>query len=197
MKKLKQKSGFSLMELLVALAVFTLLSVGIITGMKAGFKVYKESTFLSDSSSLAGIIHTTMGDMLRYSVDVQKNTGSFPNYNGDNLGPDVVEFVFTSDDYGLQAAYFPKAGAGTSDGGQIFLRNLNDSSVADLVNSGAYPNLKVSDLKVDYVPSKTPKPDGSQRGGYFNITYKITDLTDSTLTESYTHVVRLMNDDPA
>lgn len=197
MKKLKQKKGVTLMEMIVALLVLVFLVIGIGTGMDAGMRVYNESIFQSDSATLCGILNTSIGDILRYAEDVRtpqkgamyvdQNGTGFVDSNGSLV--ENLSFVFTNIDYYVQDAYFfvPKD-ADNERYGVLQLKTLRKDTVTDLVNTGAYPDLKVTDFRVLYV-----EPDAENDGGYFKVDYTVSSKSDSSKTKDVTFYVRLMN----
>ena len=134
----RAKRGFSLLEMLVALAILVFIVMGIGVGMDAGVKIYKEAIFEADSGSLSGIINTNLGDILRYSSRVTVNKGdNLQDASGVFVSKQDVEFVFTSMEYGIHDAYFcmPEEQEGTNDG-VLQITNLKKEKTLELVNSG-------------------------------------------------------------
>ena len=196
MKKLKKKGGFSLIEMMCALLIMVLLIMAIDVGLKAGGEIYQAATFEAESGTLAGILNTSLGDILRYSLDVRETTATEREKYGNDVGiPHATDstkhYVFTSLDYGIQDAYFylPPHESGM-DMGPVQMKNTRNPNVVELVNTGAYPNLVVSDFQITYSPRIAP---GIQ-GGYFEISYKITSELDSSKTRMVNTIVRVMND---
>lgn len=173
MKKLQSKQGFTLVEVLTGLLILVFLVVGMGTGMDAGSRVYQESVFETNSATLAGILNTALGDVLRHSERVSADTNPV---------------TFTSYDYGLENAYLtlPLDGMGNPVPGMILLKG--DSTAVELVNAGAYPGLQVTELTVTY-----EKPSVTARGGYFEISYTIQSTEDESLERNVTTVVRRIN----
>ena len=66
-KKLKSNRGFTLVEMLVALAIVVMLSLMMSYGVSVGAAVQRESTFVAESDVLASTINTALGDVLRYA----------------------------------------------------------------------------------------------------------------------------------
>lgn len=194
MKKLKSKLGFTLMELMVALLILVLLVMGIGVGMDAGLQIYREAIFESDSATMADIVNTNLGDILRYSQDIRENTDSFSDTEGNTLSPDQVGFVFTNLEYGIQDAYFytPVLPGGASMG-VLQMKNLKNAKVVELVNTGAYPNLVISNFHITYVAPGAYVEGNPVRGGYFNVSYTIYSELDDSLSREVTCVVRLLN----
>lgn len=198
MKKLRNKKGVTLLEMLAVIGILVILVVGMGSTMDAGADIYQEAIFESDSATLAGILNTAMGDILRYSRDVRINEGSLDNpemgfvtSDGTFLLPQTVGFVFSNWEYGVLDAYFytPIHEDGTSKG-VLQMRNLRNANVVELVNTGAYPDLVISNLKVIYTPADTE----GLRGGYFKISYTIYSEKNSDFQREVETVVRLMND---
>ena len=186
MKKIRNNSGFTLIELMCALLILVILVIGMGVSMDAGTRIYRDATFEAESATLAGILNTSLGDILRYSIDVRETTTDERLLHGSN-----VEFVFTNIDYGIQDAYFyipPHLDGGYM--GPVQLKNLRNPAVVELVNTGAYPDLVVSNFKVVY----SPRLSSGVEGGYFEISYLISSETDATKTREVQSIGRLMND---
>lgn len=197
MSKLKNNSGMTLVEMLCVLLILVILIMGMGSTMDAGTRIYQEAIFESDSATLAGILNTSMGDILRYSRDVKINEGTvgnpengFVTSDGTYLLPDQVGFVFSNWEYGILDAYFytPTAADGTSKG-VLQMLNLRNANVVELVNTGAYPDLVISNLVVTYVEEGP-----AIRGGYFEIEYDIFSEKHADFKRHVDTVVRLMND---
>lgn len=194
MTKQKKNAGFTLIEMLVALLIMVFLVLGMGVGMDAGSRIYRDANFESDSATLAGILNTSLGDILRYSINV-KETDPVPAGTDEEtaaqIAEDDVDFVFTSLDYGIQDAYFytPIGDDGTVKG-VLQMKNLRNNKVVELVNSGAYPELVVSNFSITYSPRVAP----GVEGGYFEISYIISSASDSEKTREVSTIVRLMND---
>ena len=197
MRKLKQKNGVTLMETVVALLVVVFLVLGMDSGMNAGMRAYSDSIFQSDCATLTGILNTSIGDILRYAEDVRtpKAGAMYVDQNGtgfvDSNGSLVegLSFVFTNRDYYVQDAYFfvPKD-TDNERYGVLQLKTLRKDTVSDLVNTGAYPDLKVTDFAILYI-----EPDAETEGGYFKVDYTVSSKSDSNKTKDVTFYVRLMN----
>lgn len=189
MRKLANRGGFSLIEMMVTLVILVCLVIGIGVGMDAGGNIYRVAVFESDSAALSGILNTSLGDILRYSETVEVNSDRLYSYSGDALDYTEVPFVFTSYDYGIQRAYFTTE----TTTGILQMKNLKNDRVVELINTGSYPDLKIKEFKVKYYPEGTNEAGGTGRGGYFKITYKIVSATDDSMERSVEFVVRMMN----
>ena len=156
---MKRSDGMTLMELLVCILILSLLAVALGTGMDAAMEIYASAQFESDSAALAGILDTALWDVFTFSRDVHS-------------GPEGL--VFTNPDYGVQA-------------GTVFARDGllclgREGRGKPLVNSGAYPNLAVTEVNARYLESGTVTLlDGTEvsgRGGVVCITYRIVSTTE-------------------
>lgn len=197
MRKNRKNSGFSLIEMLCALLILVILVIGIGVGMDAGSRIYHDATFEAESATLQGIVNTSLGDILRYSIDVRVVTNEEKLEQGLDIGiPDAdttktTRYVFTSVDYGIQDAYFyipPHMAGGNM--GPVQMKNLKNPKVVDLVNTGAYPDLMIKDFMITFSPRIAP----GIEGGYFEISYTITSEKDPSRTRSVETIVRIMND---
>lgn len=173
-KKLKSKSGLTLVEMMVSLMILVLLVVGMGPGMDVASRIYKDSTFESDSAMLARIVNNTMGDVLRYAESVDDD------YDGKPL-PDGIPFVFTSYDYRIQDGYFTVAEKiNEGDRYVIQMKNMRNGTVMDLVNRGAYPDLEITDLEITANTARN----------MFVIEYKISSMSDAGKVRDVDYVVR-------
>ena len=194
--KARAKRGFSLLEMLVALAILVFIVLGIGVGMDAGIDIYKEAIFEADSASMAGIVNSNLGDILRYSTRVTVNDGTnLLDASGSKIPKESLGFVFTSADYGIKDAYFYTPEQGDTTKGVLRLTNLKEDKDMELVNTGAYPDLYIANFRITYYELGTTSVTngGMGRGGYFEVTYDIFSTKDETMTRSVSTVVRLMN----
>lgn len=193
--KARAKRGFSLLEMMVALAILVFIVIGIGIGMDAGIDIYKEAVFEADSASMAGIINTNLGDILRYSSRVTVNEGSnLKDPSGNIISKQDVDFIFTSKEYGIHDAYFTLVPPNEeADTGVLRITNLKKDKTMELVNTGAYPDLEIKDFKVVYYKPGLIVSGEPLRGGYFEATYKIVSTKDSAMIRESSTVIRLMN----
>lgn len=187
MKKLRSNAGFTLIEMLAALMILVFLVIGMGVSMDAGSRIYREATFESDSATMAGILNTNLGDILRYSQDVRINDGAMEDSEGTYHSAEKVPFVFTNLEYGIQDAYFDIVTTADSDG-VLQMKSLKNTKSMDLVNTGAYPDLKISDFEIAYTSASA-----ALRGGYFTVSYTINSNHNEELSRDVTSVIRLMN----
>ena len=196
MKKSRKNSGFTLIEMMCALLILVFITIGISFSVNAGSKIYEDSMFESESATLAGILNTALGDILRYSIGSRELTPVEIQANGNDVGIANItdsskRYVFTSLDYGIQDAYFfipPHQDGGNM--GPVQLKNLRNANVVELINTGAYPNLVVSNFQIVFSPRVAP----GIEGGYYQISYKITSTTNPDKVRNVETIVRVMND---
>lgn len=206
MRKLLKKSGLSLVETLITIVITVLLALGIDAGMNAASRVYTEAAFTTDSATLAGIVNTALGDLLRYAKDVRvpmqddefvDELGTFfVKYNEDtktytkvtDIGASYKDtagdlttqplFVFSSKEYGIQDAYFfLNTDVKTkASHGMLQLRSLRNNISYNLINAGAYPDLEIRNFEIE-----CPFDEASavpRPKGYFTIHYEICSVSD-------------------
>ncbi len=70
MNKLKQKKGFTLVEMLMCMLILILLSGICNIGMTIAWSSYNSNVFESDSQMLASSVNTYLADVLRYASAV-------------------------------------------------------------------------------------------------------------------------------
>lgn len=175
MRKLKSKAGFTLMETMVSVLILVLIAAGMGTGMDAGLSVYKESTMEYDSASLANLVNTAAGDVLRYAEDIKEVSVE-----------SGIDFVFTNREYGVADAYFYIGDGIESDWGTLYLKNIRNNDTVDLLSSGAYPNLRIANFKISYEKDNA-------YGAYFELEYDIFNQKDSDQKRHITSIVRHLN----
>ena len=199
MRKLKNQSGFTLVEMMAVVLILVILTMGMGKTMDAGVQIYRDAIFESESATLAGILNTSLGDILRYSKDIVVNPGTFEDSSGEMIVKERVGFVFSNEEYGIYDAYFytPVLQGGVSKG-VLQMKNLLDADVVELVNTGAYPDLVISNFKIQYVAPGATVTDASgnsivSRGDYFTITYSIFSATNDQMVREVETVIRRMN----
>lgn len=165
MRKLKNRAGMTLLEMLCALTILVLLVAGMGSALNAGTAIYREAIFEADSAALEEILNTALGDILRFSEERRIS--------------DTEDLVFTNREYGVKDGHFQIS---SPDGGTLQIRS--GAGTLELVNAGAYGDLVITDLKVVYVP----------QGGYFEISYNIRSEKYADFTRRAETVVRVMND---
>lgn len=142
MRKTKKK-GFTLFEMLTAIAVLALLGVMITVGTNLATQSLNKSMYIANSSLLSDTVNKAMSDVLRYSVPT----------NGQNF-EETDNVKFSSDIYSVDNGYFNvKDGLIILDFGNTKVHDGNtevQKSPAPLVNAGAYTGLAISNLKVSY-----------------------------------------------
>lgn len=192
MKKLTSKGGFTLIEMLATLLILVFLVLGIGTGMDSAVRIYDEAKFESNSASMANIVNTSLGDILRYSDNL---TVADPNegfVDSSNTRVPNVEFVFTNYEYGVRDAYFSLRDSANNDDGILRMRNLSNGNIVELVNTGTYPDMRIGDFVLKY--KELGKDDsGNPTGGYFEVTYTVYSDKNNDLTKDVKYIVRCMN----
>lgn len=140
MRKIKNKSGFTLIEMLAC--TVTLILIGLIcsAGMNLATMSLRESTFESDSQMLGSTINMYVGDILRHvtEVDVEAD-GTVRSFTNDSYYIDEGNFVISEAGYLLCTS-------------QLALESVEGTM---LVNEGAYVgNLYIKDFTLKYDTEK-------------------------------------------
>ncbi len=191
MKKLTSKGGFTLIEMLATLLILVFLVLGIGTGMDSALRIYDEARFESNSAAMANIVNTSLGDILRYSENLT-TPGDEGFLDSSNTKVPDVEFVFTNYEYAVRDAYFSLKNSSNTTDGILRMRNLRDGNVIELVNTGAYPDLKIGTFNITY-NAKGSDDNGNPTGGYFDVSYTVYSTKDESLTRNVSYIVRCMN----
>ena len=196
MKKLKNCAGFSLLEMLAAVGILVILVVGMQAGITAGVREYGDAVFESNACALADIMDTTLGDILRYSEDIELNphlenpkVPGFQDSYGNILTPDQVRFEFCNYEYGIRNGYFWD---GSSEG-CVQIKDLQNNPIREVVNTGAYPDLRIEIDEITFYP---PDPGTKAPENYFHVHYKIFDTKkDTRAPKDIEYTVRRLNPD--
>lgn len=104
-QKLCSRRGMTLTEVLMALLVLSLVTVGVATGVIASMRVYRQATEASDAQMLASTLSTALMDELRYARVVK---GTAP-------------VIFTSDTFGEDVSVGTNADGRVTVGGRLLL----------------------------------------------------------------------------
>lgn len=119
-KKLKNKKGLTLSEVLVSVLILGILGTAISIGIATGVKVYAQSMEFSESNYLASIIVQKISDEIR---------------NGENF-PSDANVSFDSEDFGDNVTFTLDANGYIKLGSELILSEklyTNDVKVKDLV----------------------------------------------------------------
>lgn len=87
-KKLRSRRGLTLTETLAALAVFAILSVALVSGTTAAWKVYQKAVVASETRTLQSTLIQSLGDELRYASNIQIVDGTV-SFESETFGPAV------------------------------------------------------------------------------------------------------------
>ena len=170
-------SGMTLMEVLAALLVLTLLVTAMGTGLDLMARAETSTRFAAESDALASVLQTTLADVLGFAESVREIGG---------------ELRFSNRDYGIIHGSICLAE------GKLCVRE-DDSEPKLLTGSGIYDDLRISDLKIQFVPpgesGAVTRLDGTEvaeiPGGVFYIAFRIENGTG--LFRDYETAVRLVN----
>lgn len=88
-KKFRSRRGMTLAETLTALAVFAILSVALVVGTTAAWKVYRKAVVASEARTLQSTLIQSLTDELRYAENIRTVGGAV---------------VFDSETFGLGAS---------------------------------------------------------------------------------------------
>ena len=168
-------SGMTLMEVLAALLVLTLLVTAMGTSLDLMARAETSTRFAAESDALASVLQTTLADVLGFAESVRETDG---------------ELRFSNREYGIQD------GTLCLEDGKLCVR---DAETRPLTGSGIYGDLTVCDLKIQYIPPEQSgtitRLDGTTcadiPGGLFYVTFRIENATG--LTRDYETAIRQVN----
>ncbi|MEG2037020.1 MAG: prepilin-type N-terminal cleavage/methylation domain-containing protein [Ruthenibacterium sp.] len=135
MKK-RNARGFTLVEMLTAVLILTIMGVGLTTGIASAVQVYHGSVFSSESQLLSDTMDTALADVLRYAKYEEAETADTP-LRFSNANYRVVR--------GSLLAYEGRLKMNPTDaavgGGESLMNLLSDS---------AYSSMDFTDLTLSY-----------------------------------------------
>lgn len=76
LKKLRSRRGLTLAEALAALAVFAILSVALVQGTTAAWKVYQKAVVASEARTLQSTLSQALSNELRYARNIHIENGT-------------------------------------------------------------------------------------------------------------------------
>ncbi len=134
-EKLRSSKGMTLTELLVALAVVSLIGVSLTAGVNSAVKVYQDSTRLFEAETLCGTILTYLEDEFRFgrNIDTDPANGTVV-FDSQAFGKGVRVIVGDTDD----------------NDGKILIGKDKDSGL-ELLSDRAYTSgLRVNECNITY-----------------------------------------------
>lgn len=161
MKKLREKRGMTLIEMLCAVLLLLIMSGMLTLGVSFAVRTYRDSMQSSQAQELCSTITAAISDKLRYCGSVSKN--------GDSI-------------------FIQDVGSVSSGEGEIFSLNesgeitLDAAGTKKLLGSRSYPRgLRVEELRMTY----------DSDSGIFSVSFRITDGGDRELAGSDFDVKRI------
>lgn len=87
-KKLRSRRGLTLAETLTALAIFAILSVALVIGTTAAWKVYEKAVVASEARTLQSTLTQALTNELRYARNIHDNGGTV-TFDSETFGEGV------------------------------------------------------------------------------------------------------------
>lgn len=103
MRKLKQKKGFTLIEMLACVVTLLLIGMIVSAGLNLATMSLREVTFETDSQTLRSTMDMYIGDILRHATDVKDNDDKAHQGATDLV---VSDIMFTNDAYYIDGGAF-------------------------------------------------------------------------------------------
>lgn len=165
----RANAGFTLTEMLAALAVLVLLTSMIVMGVSVGMKTYQASTFESEAEILSSTINSALSDPLR---TITWTTAD---------GVRTYSIVYRDDAAG-ETLESPEL---TADNGQIVLTGKGTTDSIPLLNKGAYGDCIVTNAELNTL--ETSDSDASlETPLVISGSYTIQSKINPSLTHTYT-----------
>ena len=148
-KKLKQKKGFTLIEMIACVITLMLIAMIVSTGMDIAMKSMADSMFESNSQMFESTMNTYIGDILRHAT-VEKGQGE----------SEIGDVTITNDAYYIDQGIFviDTSESGIENAGYLVCTSKldEDGYVGTMVaNKGVYAgNLFIKDFELTYDSSK-------------------------------------------
>lgn len=170
-------SGMTLMEMLAALLVLTLLVTAMGTGLDLMARAETAARFAAESDTLASVVQTTLADVLGFGESVRETEGGLQ---------------FSNREYGISNGKLCLAE------GKLCVREAGFEP-KPLTGSGIYGDLRISDLKIQFIPlgesGTVTRLDGTEvieiPGSVFYITFRVENGTG--LFRDYETALRQVN----
>ena len=170
-------SGMTLLEMLAALLVLTLLVTAMGTSLDLMARAETSTRFAAESDALASVLQTTLADALGFAESVRETEEGLR---------------FTNRDYGIHNGQLCLAE------GKLCVREAGFTPRV-LTGSGVYDDLRLADLKIRFIPQgesgTVTRLDGTEvtgiPGGVFYITFRVENGTG--LFRDYETALRLVN----
>jgi len=89
-KKLRSRRGMTLVETLTALAVFSILSVALVIGTNAAWKVYQKAVVASEARTLQSTLAQALSNELRYAEHIQTREDGTVVFDSETFGQKVA-----------------------------------------------------------------------------------------------------------
>jgi len=88
-KKLRSRQGMTLAETLTALAVFSILSVVLVIGINAAWKVYQKAVVAGEARTLQSTLVQSLSNELRYASNIQTKSSGTVSFDSETFGQGV------------------------------------------------------------------------------------------------------------
>lgn len=146
MKKIKNRKGFTLVEMLACIVTLLLIGLIVTTGMNLATMSLRETNFESNSQMLEETLNMYIGDILRYAIDIEEKEDGIQFTNDTYYIDDGMFIVDTSVCNDIDGA-----------GYLMCTSSLDDEGVKGtlVANQGLYAdNLFVKEFTISYDAEK-------------------------------------------
>lgn len=179
-RKLRSRSGMTIVETLMAVLIIALLTSTIVIGTQAAMRVTYQETFVAESQSVADTINRALSDVLRYAQNITTDDDSRVT-------------SYSNAAYGVSDGIL-HVGTGTNDAGHIYLVYASeDTGKIPLLSNLSYSNLKVVPADFTVGSSLDSRFDLRYKDGVFTGSYCLYNSERQLVTEPYTFTFRAVN----
>ncbi len=194
----RRHAGFTLVEMLAALIVVTLLTTVVATGVNVGMKVYRQSTFTSEAQTLSNTIENALADPMHFAntqslsttTDGVSSTALYwhATYLNHNVSPQVqLQSDNRADGTQIQVLAF----AGQADG----KKNEDVGKTFNLLNVGAYTDCTIEETPGEDLCKISPAAPTSagERPTSITVNFTIRSTVDPTLSKDCSFTYKPIN----
>lgn len=171
LKKIKNRAGLTLTEMLVTVAILSLFSAACLTGMTTALSVRRDNIMANDAEILASMVTNYMTNELRTASNIDFNTVGQVTYQSNESGfKSVTLYIGTSADGDYEGQLLMSLNTGSTDDDPV--KVFSEAAYSDK----SVKRLRLLDLK--FTPVFDSKGKMTSMTVTFDVGYKNVDTTE-------------------